>query len=151
MIKADDWVGAVLPLLKEGKSVKIRPTGGSMIPFITGDRDTVEIKDVNPVLKRGDIVLYRRDNGSYVLHRIYKVCGDEYYMLGDSQNFVEGPIKREQIVAQSRYYYKKGKRKDNESPDMKVKYTVWFMLRPFRQTLIRLNNFKRRIFGKEQE
>lgn len=149
MIKADDWVGALLPLIKEGKSMKIRPTGVSMVPFITGTRDMVEIRDVNPVLKRGDIVLYRRDNAQYVLHRIYKVRGDEYYLLGDSQTWIEGPIKRDQIVAQCRYYYKKGKRKDNDSLPIRIKYTVWFWLRPFRWPLIRLNNLKRRILGKE--
>ena len=149
MIKADDWVGAVLPLLKEGKSVKIKPTGGSMMPFITGDRDMVEIKETNPFLKRGDIILYRRINGQYVLHRIFKVRGDEYYLLGDAQKDVEGPIKREQIVAQSRFYYKNGKRKDNDAFFMKIKYTLWFWLRPIRWPLIKINSFKRKLMGKE--
>ena len=149
MIKADDWIAAVLPLIAEGKSVKIRPTGWSMVPFIVGERDQVEVKAFNPVLKRGDIVLYRRDNGQYVLHRIYKVRDEDFYMLGDSQNIIEGPVKREQIVAQSRYYYKKGKRKDNDSLSMRVKYTIWFWVRPFRNQLIRLNNIKRKLFRKE--
>jgi len=149
MIKTDDWMEAILPLLKEGKSVRIKPTGGSMIPFITGDRDMVEIKEVNSVLKRGDIVLYRRVNGRYILHRIYKVSGDEYYMLGDSQNYVEGPIRKEQIVAQSEIYYKDGVRKDNRKASMRIKYTVWFWLRPFRRALIGINSFKRRLMGKE--
>ncbi len=151
MIKADDWVTALLPLLAEGKAVKIKPTGWSMVPFITGDRDMVEIKAADSNLKRGDIVLYRRSNGRYVLHRVYKVRGDEYYLLGDSQNWIEGPIKRDQIIAQSRYYYKKGKRKDNDSLSMRIKYTVWFWIRPFRWPLIRLNDLKRRILGKEKE
>lgn len=149
MIKADDWVGAILPLLKEGKSVKIKPTGGSMVPFITGDRDMVEIKAVGPNLKRGDIVLYRRDNGQYILHRIFRVGSDGYYMLGDSQNWVEGPISPEQIVAQSEIYYKDGIRKDNSKVSMRIKYTVWFWLRPVRGILIKLNTFKRRLLGKE--
>lgn len=149
MIKADDWVGAILPLLEDGKSVKIKPTGGSMVPFITGDRDMVEIKAVSPNLKRGDIVLYRRDNSKYVLHRIYDVKDDGYYMLGDSQRVIEGPIRAEQIVAQCRYYYKKGKSKDNDSWDMKLKYALWFRLRPVRGILIKLNSFKRRLLGKE--
>ena len=149
MIKADDWVGAVLPLLKEGKSVKIKPSGGSMVPFITGDRDMVEIKAIDATLKRGDIVLYRRDNGQYILHRIYRVKGEEYYLLGDSQNAVEGPIRREQIVAMSEIYYKDGVRKDNTKTSMRIKYTIWFWLRPVRGILIKINTFKRRLMGKD--
>ena len=149
MIKADDWMGAVLPLLNEGKSVKIKTEGGSMAPFITGGRDMVEIMAPGPSLKRGDIVLIRRSGGKYVLHRLYKIKEDGYYILGDGEDFVEGPFSSDQIVAKSRYYYKKGKRKDNDSLDMKIKYTIWFWLRPVRGILIRLNNVKRRVMGKE--
>ena len=149
MIKADDWVGAILPLLNEGTSVKIKTEGGSMVPFITGGRDTVELIAPGSSLKRGDIVLIRRDSGKYVLHRLYKIKEDGYYILGDGEDFVEGPFSLEQIVAKSRFYYKNGKRKDNDSPDMKIKYTIWFWLRPVRGILIKLNTFKRRLFGKE--
>ena len=148
MIKADDWMGAMLPLLKEGKSLKIKTEGGSMVPFIVGGRDTVEISAPKPGLKRGDIVLIRRDSGKYVLHRMYKVKSDGYYILGDGEDFVEGPFTGDQIIAQCRYYYKKGKRKDNEALDMKIKYTIWFWLKPFRLKLIKLNNLKRKLLGK---
>ncbi|MBO4679618.1 MAG: S24/S26 family peptidase [Lachnospiraceae bacterium] len=149
MIGTDEFWGTVLRLVNEGKITKIKPTGISMVPFIMGDRDLVEIKSAEPLLKRGDIVLFRRDNGHYVLHRIFKVRGDEYYLLGDSQKDVEGPIKREQIVAQSRFYYKNGKRKDNDAFFMKIKYTLWFWLRPIRWPLIKINSFKRKLMGKE--
>ena len=149
MIKADDWVGAILPLLNEGKSIKIKTEGGSMVPFITGGRDTVELIAPGYSLKRGDIVLIRRDSGKYVLHRLYKIKEDGYYILGDGEDFVEGPFSLEQIVAKGRYYYKNWKRKNNDSLDMKIKYTIWFWLRPVRGILIKLNTFKRRLVGKE--
>ena len=149
MIKAEDWVGAILPLLKEGKSVKIKTDGGSMVPFLTGNNEPAEIEAPGTSLKRGDIVLIRRPSGKYVLHRLYKVKEEGYYILGDGEDFVEGPFSFEDIIGKCRYYYKNGKRKDNDSFDMKIKYTVWFWLRPFRLKLIKLNSYRRKLLGKE--
>ena len=48
-------------------------------------------------LRRGDVVLYRRENGMLVLHRIYKIGQDGLYLLGDHQTAIEGPVRREQV------------------------------------------------------
>ena len=34
-----------------------------------------------------------------VMHRIYNVKNEEYYLIGDAQTVIEGPIQREQIFA----------------------------------------------------
>ena len=79
MIRADDWVPTIIPYIEEGLTVKIVPQGFSMVPFITGGRDEVNLVKISDDLKRGDIVVYRRDSAIYVLHRIYKIKGDDYY------------------------------------------------------------------------
>ena len=33
------------------------------------------------------------------MHRIYNVKNEEYYLIGDAQTVIEGPIQREQIFA----------------------------------------------------
>lgn len=45
-----------------------------------------------------------------MLHRIYKVDGDDYYFVGDNQVDIEGPIKRDQIFAIVYKVKEKGKR-----------------------------------------
>ena len=56
MIRADDWVPTIIPYIEEGLTVKIVPQGFSMVPFITGGRDEVNLVKISDDLKRGDIV-----------------------------------------------------------------------------------------------
>ena len=50
-------------------------------------------------LHRGDIALYLRRDGSYVLHRVIAVSGGRYTMCGDNQLTPEPGINRSQIIA----------------------------------------------------
>ena len=62
----------VCRILSEGQGVVLMTKGSSMLPFIIGERDSVEL--FKPVsLSVGDIVLARLAEGHYVLHRIYAV------------------------------------------------------------------------------
>ena len=47
---------------------------------------------------RNDVVLYRRDQGILVLHRICRITSDGFYMVGDNQYEVEGPLRQDQII-----------------------------------------------------
>ena len=84
-------------------------SGSSMSPFLIHARDSVWLKKPNRPLKVGDIVFYQRESGQYVLHRICKIKSDGYYMIGDAQTQIEGPLKREQIFAQIGKVERKGK------------------------------------------
>lgn len=72
------------PLLKAGACIQIYPQGYSMYPFIDPRRDEVVLAGIEEgsALRRGDVVLYRRENGMLVLHRIYKIGQDGLYLLG---------------------------------------------------------------------
>lgn len=149
MIRADDWIPTIIPFIEEGKTVKIMPQGFSMVPFITGGRDEVNLVQIKGELKRGDIVVYRRDNAIYVLHRVYKIKNGEYYMLGDAQTEVEGPLRREQMIAKVESYYRKGKLIVCQSRREKVEYTLWFAIRPLRPLVIKMNNLKNKILRRK--
>lgn len=142
------WMGNALALLDKGIDVKIMPHGLSMLPFIMGDRDEVILSKITRELKRGDIVLYKRISGQYVLHRLHHKNSDGLFFMGDSQNFIEGPILKEDCLALVETYYKKGRLKNNSTWDMKIKYTVWFWLRPVRWKLIKLNAWRRRVLSR---
>ena len=47
--------------------------GTSMNPLFKMGRDRVYIEKPKSRLKKGDIALYNRADGSYILHRVYKV------------------------------------------------------------------------------
>ena len=95
-------------LLKAADNLPLRVSGNSMAPFLEHGRDTVYLSRVSRPLKVGDIVLYQRKNGAYVLHRICRLEGDAYCMVGDAQTMLEHGIQREQVFALVRWAQRKG-------------------------------------------
>lgn len=105
-VDTEEYLKAVSALIAEGREVTVPVRGGSMNPFLADNRDCVLLVPVPERLRRGDIVLFRRSSGQYVLHRIVAVRrsrpgGHEpvYFMRGDAQEVTEGPVARAQVRA----------------------------------------------------
>ena len=80
------WLlGEVETLLANDRSVMLKATGNSMLPFIAGGRDSVLVRKVHKVqpLHVGQIVLAHLPDGRYVLHRISRIGGTELPLMGD--------------------------------------------------------------------
>lgn len=125
-------------LLSEGKNIQIKPQGYSMYPVLVPDRDEVIVEPVgNRRLKRGDVVLYRRYEanvkGILVLHRIFKCTKSEFFLVGDNQSEIEGPLKREQIKGIMVGMIRKGKYLSCKNLWYCVLTRGWLLLRPFRK------------------
>jgi hypothetical protein len=75
-------LGEVKSMLAEGKDVVIPTKGNSMLPFIRGGRDSVNLRRLD-TLEVGDIVLAEIREGVYVLHRVFAVDGDSVTLKGD--------------------------------------------------------------------
>ena len=88
----------IVGLLAYGEQVPLVITGNSMYPFLRHGRDTVYLQKVQRPLKKGDMVLYRRKNGQYILHRIL-LAGDTLTLVGDNQTTAEPDIQKEQVLA----------------------------------------------------
>lgn len=84
--------------LMSGGSVEIPITGTSMNPLLKMNRDTVTIKKFDSY-DIGDIVFYRRDNGSFVLHRIIDRDDNGFILCGDNQTIKEYGITNRHIIA----------------------------------------------------
>mgnify|MGYP002233730139 CR=1 FL=1 len=86
-------------LLREGNIIRIKPQGYSMYPLFIPGRDEALIQQTDGTdCHRNDVVLYRRDQGILVLHRICRITSDGFYMVGDNQYEVEGPLRQDQII-----------------------------------------------------
>lgn len=99
LIDTAEYVSMLRELTEEGKEVSMLISGSSMSPFLIHQRDMIYFKKPDRKLKRGDMVFYQRDNGRFVMHRIWKVKTDGYYIVGDAQKEIEGPVREEQIFA----------------------------------------------------
>lgn len=78
----DVMLGEVSKMLDEGHNVTFMAKGNSMLPFIVGEKDSVEIGK-RPEYKPGDIVLSKTDRKIWVLHRYLSSDGETVTLKGD--------------------------------------------------------------------
>ena len=59
-------------LLETVDVLPLEVSGSSMTPFLAPGRDSVLLAKPGETLRRGDIALYQRESGAYVMHRVYR-------------------------------------------------------------------------------
>ena len=118
-----------------------------MTPFLVHGRDTVYLSKADRQLKRGDMVLYQRDNGRYVLHRVLQADGDVFTIIGDAQTQPEPDIRRDQIRAVVTAVLRKDKllKKGNFWWDFFEK--VWIYMVPIRPLIRNVYTTAKRLLG----
>lgn len=128
------------PLLElmEETTVPLVISGSSMTPFLAHGRDTVYLSKVQRPLKRGDMILYRRDSGAYVLHRILKAENGSYTLVGDAQTWLEPGIREEQVLALVTAVRRKGRLLQPGSFWWDFFEKVWIRLIPLRPRILKL-------------
>lgn len=108
-VDTQEYVSMLKELVEEGHQVSLLISGSSMAPFLIHHRDTIYFKQPDRELKAGDMVFYQRRNGKYVMHRIRRIRPEGFYMIGDAQMEIEGPLQREQIFGLVTAVVRKGK------------------------------------------
>ena len=84
------------------------PVGVSMNPLLRMGRDVMVIRPCErPHFL--DVVLFRRDDGTYVLHRIVGRTAKGYTLRGDNQFFNEYGVRQEQILGRMSDFCRNGK------------------------------------------
>ena len=109
VIDTREYVSVLKQLTDDGREVSMRIAGNSMAPFLILERDTIFFRKPEAKLKKGDMVFFKRRNGQYIMHRIHHVKPDGYYIVGDAQCMIEGPVAGEQIFAVVTKVIRKGK------------------------------------------
>lgn len=116
------------PMIKEafdnGEEFNLITAGTSMLPMLRDRQDTVVLQRKNGKLKKYDLPLYKRADGSFVLHRIVGIGKEGYILSGDNHDLKEYPVTDEQIIAVVTAYIKDGKRISTNSLGYKI-YCRW--------------------------
>ena len=126
-------------------------SGYSMFPLIVNQRDNIIVVKPEGRLKKYDIALYERPNGSYVLHRVVEVHDDYYIIVGDHCSYKE-KVTDDMICGVLDGFYKNGKKYvDCRNGKGQLLYAkIWVALAPLRPLLFfaeRCVRFiKRRVF-----
>ncbi len=123
--------------LERDQRVRMTINGSSMSPFIR-DGDVVELESVRsrPVL--GDMVLVRRSEDYYVLHRVVRIEGDEFFLRGDAQQHSEGPFTRRDVLGKVIASYHSGRVRDFDRGTWRLAMLIWMRCAPWSLWLFRL-------------
>lgn len=97
MLKNSDVYGLIKERLDGGRTATLTVTGKSMQPLLKGGITQVLLAPCGQALKKYDIVLYKRADGTAVLHRYVGKCKSGLCFRGDNENYTERNIKSENI------------------------------------------------------
>ncbi|MBO5851273.1 MAG: S24/S26 family peptidase [Clostridia bacterium] len=123
--------------------------GASMHPFLNEGRDNVVIKKVENKISKGDVILYVRPNGTYVLHRVYNVTPKFLETCGDNQTIVERGVKYSAVLGVLDGVYRNNKY-INLKKSLRYKFykIFWGNNRSFRIFVIKLKKLAKKILKK---
>ena len=119
--------------------------GTSMNPLLKSGRDKSYVEKVTKPLKKGDIALYKRAGGEYILHRVIAAKNGVYTFCGDNHFILEPNVTDSQILGVCTGYFKGDKFiKFEKSFKYKIYLTFWVKCLFTRRIL----NLFRRLFAK---
>lgn len=137
-----------MPLIREqletGRSVRLSPRGTSMLPLLRQETDSVVLSPLPERLKKYDILLYQREEGKYILHRIIE-AGETYVCMGDNQFMREPGVTDEQAIAVVTAVYRGERKHSVTEPAYRIYCVFWHYSRPLRYFYRRVCNKMRRI------
>lgn len=130
LVAMADLYPVIEETLAAGGCISLTSTGVSMLPMLGDRRDTVILEPVTSSLHVNDVVLYRRNSGQFVLHRIVaKEPDGDYVLCGDNQFILEHHISRRQIIGKLQSFTHKGRNIFCDSPIYKIYICLLPLLR----------------------
>lgn len=128
--KQEVFLDTLMPIIREkldmGANVTLGASGNSMYPLFRHRKDTVCLEKVDGrEVRKYDMILFQRPEGSYVLHRIVGVGAEGYILRGDHQYQNEYPVKPEQVIAKVVSFVRDGREISCRSIRYKMYAVVW--------------------------
>ena len=110
----------------------------------------IVIEKINRPLKVNDVVLFKRDNGQYVLHRLVRFRKGAYVFRGDNQTFNEYGITDRHVLGVLVGFYRGNRYIDCETDKKYKKYVKnmrwkYLLKQPYRRFCVLSSKVKRRI------
>ena len=131
--------------MESGGIARLVVTGSSMHPTLRHCKDAVFLRPLQRELERGDVILYRRKNGRFVLHRIIsKPKGDVFFCSGDNQ-WQKERVTTTQVLAVTDGFIRKKKEVSEDDLRYRLWVSIWLFLFPVRRPILALRRFLGRI------
>ena len=112
--------------------------GDSMMPLLKENRDLMVLEKPPRAVRKYDAVLYKRENGQYVMHRIIGEREDGFVLCGDNRFCKEYGVNREQVLALLTAVVRNGKEIRYDSFLYKLYVHLWCDLFFIRALILRI-------------
>lgn len=132
----DQLIQLVQLQLTEKGSASLTVTGTSMLPILRPLKDRVVLAPPKK-FKKGDIILYQRDNRQFVLHRILRKKEGYVICCGDNQ-WEKERVENTWVLAVVTDFYKLSKKYSITAGWYRLYQWVWVNLFPIRKVLLRM-------------
>ena len=139
-----DLYQIICKTLSESGTVTFTANGTSMLPFIRGGRDRVTLTALDSDPEKGDVIFYRRKDGSFILHRVIAVKNGAYTFCGDHQFRRETGVERGDMIARMTGLERDGKTIDLQS----FSHKAYLACLPLRRAFIRASFLLKRALKK---
>ena len=132
----NEIIGEVIKMLDTCPHVILPVKGNSMLPFIIGDRESVEL--VKPQgIAVGDVVLAWINGSRYVVHRVISISGDHVELMGDGNLRGDEHCNISEVVAHAEYVIGKNGKKHYLYTPWRVRAShLWWRLLPIRRWIL---------------
>ena len=128
--------GKFAEMLRRDGFLVYKTQGVSMRPLFKQNRDLVTIKPYHGRLKKYDVPLYPKKNGSgYLLHRIIEVRENDYVIRGDNTFVKEYGITDDDIIGVLTDFKRKGKSYSVSHTGYRLYARIWNSIYPLRHLL----------------
>lgn len=143
----NEILAELIRLVDEGRRVTLPVKGNSMLPFIIGGRESVEL--VRPeAVAVGDVVLAWINGNRFVVHRVIRINDDQVQLMGDGNITADEYCPLSDVKARAEYVIApNGKRRYLYTPQRLRFSRFWSKLLPvrrwilaiYRRSLLKLN------------
>ena len=135
-LPTNDVIAGVIKALETVPRVVLPVRGTSMLPFIIGDVDSVELVKTDSV-EVGDVILAWINGCRYVIHRVIKVDGDDVQLMGDGNLGGDEHCKMSEVTAKAEYVISpSGRRAYLYSPWRVRASRLWWKIKPIRRWIL---------------
>ena len=97
-IHLSDYEELIREVLASGGEFRLYPHGTSMLPLLRQGIDSVALRRLDRQPQKFDILFYKRQDGSYILHRVKEVTKEGIVLWGDNHTMLEYGITEKNII-----------------------------------------------------
>ena len=127
-IHLSDYEELIREVLATGGEFRLYPHGTSMLPLLRQGIDSVALRSLDRPPRKFDILFYKRQDGSYILHRVKEVTDKGLVLWGDNHTMLEYGITEENIIGYAARIFRGDKELDCQS----LRYNLYLWLWQFK-------------------